>query len=218
MAFNHDTSSPADLADISLYPNNERAHRLMVETFLNLEHDSVEGRHRFGVGTNAARGVITTWVVGAFWISTDEIAGQFVLQVLNALPSDWKNTGTVFTGLTQIWSVAQFGDVEDLGSISGPVNMDLEESHLFRVSATGNITVPNPTNVPTAGAETTAFTLEIYQSAGPHTITWTGSLWRASFGIAPQLTPTIGAVDIFSCIVGFDGNITVSHLPDRRTI
>lgn len=67
MPFNFDVSSPADTASIPGFPANERNHRAAVKNSLEVEHDTAEGRHKFGYGDATARNAITTWVNGSVW-------------------------------------------------------------------------------------------------------------------------------------------------------
>lgn len=70
MPFNFDVSSPADTASIPGFPANERNHRAAVKNSLEVEHDTAEGRHKFGEGVAATRDAITTWVNGSIWFLT----------------------------------------------------------------------------------------------------------------------------------------------------
>lgn len=216
MPFDFDTTSPADSSDISLFPNNERNVRIAIDAWTDVEHTTVEGRHRFGVGTESARDAIpdADWVTGSVWYATDVVPGHYVAQVLDgAAPANWQNVGLVFADENNVWTAGQFGVIDNKGTASGVIVCDLATASAFAVEATGNITI-SVTNPPDVD-ETAAFTIEVLQGGGgPHTITWTPGTFVFPFGLAPALTAVAAARDVFSCLVLQDGTILVSVLPD----
>lgn len=70
MAFDWDESSPGDNDFVNQFPANERGFRTDAKGAFNVEHDPTEGRHKIGVGNDATRDAITTWVVGSLWLNT----------------------------------------------------------------------------------------------------------------------------------------------------
>lgn len=70
MAFDWDESSPGDNDFVNQFPANERSFRTDAKGAFNVEHDPTEGRHKIGVGNDATRDAITTWVVGSLWLNT----------------------------------------------------------------------------------------------------------------------------------------------------
>lgn len=85
-----DDTNPADNAIVSQYPTNERASRKATEDNLYLEHGIDVGRHKFGVGNDAARDAITNWFVGGFWLNTSRT--PVILQrVISIDPDVWED-------------------------------------------------------------------------------------------------------------------------------
>lgn len=72
MAYNWYETLPGDSDIVSQHPANERAFRVTVKGAFGVEHDTAEGRHKFGVGNTAARDAISTWIDGAIWFSTQD--------------------------------------------------------------------------------------------------------------------------------------------------
>ncbi len=63
-------AKPADADIVSQHPADERSMRDILESWMNIDHDSATGHHKFGVGNDAARDAITDWVVGSLWFNT----------------------------------------------------------------------------------------------------------------------------------------------------
>lgn len=98
MPFNYDETKPGDSDVVSQFPANERAARNTVKAALAVEHDTAEGRHKFGVGNTAARDAITTWVDGAVWFNTTD--ARNIVQVRSS--SAWLNASSEFAAGTKI--------------------------------------------------------------------------------------------------------------------
>lgn len=58
--FTGDTSNPADNAVVSQYPSNERTHRDEIFSYLNVEHDSATGYHKFQELSTTSKNSLTT--------------------------------------------------------------------------------------------------------------------------------------------------------------
>lgn len=72
--FDLDTSNPADNAQEKNYPENERAFRDTVASYIGWEHDIDSGHHAILNLTTTGRDAITDWVAGSFVINTDAYA------------------------------------------------------------------------------------------------------------------------------------------------
>ena len=216
MPFNFDVSSPADDADISLHPANERSLRTTLKAWANFEHDADEGRHSFGSGDTATRDAISTWVVGSLWLATDVTTGEYVLQYCSALPAltNWEDIGIVHLDQNNTWSKAQWGDYVVLGAQSGNVDLDLSASSYFDMTTSGNIVLVDPTTLPGANIGT-SFRVRIKSGDALHTISY-GATWGFPFGVQPPLTGTLNAIDVLYCTVEPDGTITASMLNDVK--
>jgi hypothetical protein len=87
---------PALTDIVSQHPADERAMRDVVESSLAIEHDMGDasatkgGRHKFGVGADAARDAITTWVVGSIWLNT-KTTPVTVQRVVSIAPVVWED-------------------------------------------------------------------------------------------------------------------------------
>jgi len=94
MPFAWGEAKPSDSDIVSQHPADERATRLVVKNFANVEHDQAEGRHKFGIGNTAARDAITTWVDGSVWFNTTDVRNRLNLRSGAA----WVQGGQEFQG------------------------------------------------------------------------------------------------------------------------
>ncbi len=84
-------AKPADADIVSQHPADERSMRDIVESWMNIDHDSSSGHHAIGVGNTAARDAITDWVVGSLWLNTATSPAQWQ-HVVSVGPVVWANT------------------------------------------------------------------------------------------------------------------------------
>ena len=197
MPFDYDIGNPIDTFLIPSYPNNERLFRTAVSGFINIEHDGAEGRHKFGVGNDAARNAITDWVVGSLWLNTSHTPA--VLQHLVTAPSTWDNTNAVpLTGVAgtaptlprlnekSLWLTSQQALFEESVPVSATpdtIALDCTESPYRYSTIVGDTQINIPINV-TASYSTTLVHQIIMNGTGNHAITWGAGL-HAPSGIAP---------------------------------
>jgi hypothetical protein len=104
------------------------------------------------------------------------------------------------TDVQQSFSKAQRGTISDLGVRSGgasnlTVTLDMNTANYFSLTANGNITIANPTNL-TAGQAGAI----IVTANGSYTTSF-GSQWRFATGTAPTMSTTAGKVDRLDYVV-----------------
>ena len=104
------------------------------------------------------------------------------------------------TDVQQSFSKAQRGTISDLGVRSGgasnlTVTLDMNTANYFSLTANGNITIANPTNL-TAGQAGAI----IVTANGNYTTSF-GSQWRFATGTAPTLSTVAGKVDRLDYVV-----------------
>jgi len=104
------------------------------------------------------------------------------------------------TDVQQSFSKAQRGTISDLGVRSGgasnlTVTLDMNTANYFSLTANGNITIANPTNL-TAGQAGAI----IVTANGSYTTSF-GSQWRFATGTAPTLSTVAGKVDRLDYVV-----------------
>lgn len=90
MPFDYGETSPGDNDFVNQHPADERATRSAVKNAIDVEHDQAEGVHKFGVGNDAARDLITTWVVGSFWLNTSTTPAT-LQRVVSIGPVVWED-------------------------------------------------------------------------------------------------------------------------------
>lgn len=93
-----DETNPLDNALISTYPANERAHRAADGTILVSEHSKTTGRHKFGIGSVAARDAIGDWENGSLWLNTDATPDTLQIRVAAA----WQDVAAVVKDATTL--------------------------------------------------------------------------------------------------------------------
>ncbi len=84
-------AKPADADIVSQHPADERSMRDIVESWMNIDHDSATGHHKIGVGNTAARDAITDWVVGSLWLNTATSPAKWQ-HVVSVGPVVWADT------------------------------------------------------------------------------------------------------------------------------
>ena len=99
------------------------------------------------------------------------------------------------TDVPQSFTVAQRGSISALGVQTSTVTLDMNTSNYFSLTANGNITIANPTNL-TAGQAGAI----IVTANGNYTTSF-GSQWRFASGTAPTLSTTAGKVDRLDYVV-----------------
>ena len=99
------------------------------------------------------------------------------------------------TDVPQSFTVAQRGSISALGVQTSTVTLDMNTSNYFSLTANGNITIANPSNL-TAGQAGAI----IVTANGNYTTSF-GSQWRFASGTAPTLSTTAGKVDRLDYVV-----------------
>ena len=99
------------------------------------------------------------------------------------------------TDVPQSFTVAQRGSISARGVQTSTVTLDMNTSNYFSLTANGNITIANPTNL-TAGQAGAI----IVTANGNYTTSF-GSQWRFASGTAPTLSTTAGKVDRLDYVV-----------------
>ncbi len=214
--FDDQISVPGDTDFASVYPAQERANRDTVASRYDIEHDKVTGRHRFGVGTLAARDGITTWVDGAVWIVEDPtiFAGARAIMVYDEAGTSWEVLGIDNGQHVNDWTAGQFATPVVLVD-AAVVASDWAASNYFSLAPTQNFTLGNPTNKP-AGGKVGSWAYYITQDiVGSRTIAFDTD-YSFPFGIAPELTETPSATDILYCTLRPDGKISVAIASDDK--
>lgn len=105
------------------------------------------------------------------------------------------NANTAHTDRVQTFTVAQRGAISALGVKTSTVNISLTSSNYYSLTANGNITIANPTNI-NAGQAGSLFVT----ANGNYTTSW-GSYWRFAGGTAPTMSTTAGKVDRVDYVV-----------------
>ena len=105
------------------------------------------------------------------------------------------DANTAHTDRNQSFSVAQRGNISALGVQTSTVTLNMNTSNYFSLTANGNITIANPTNL-TAGQAGAI----IVTANGNYTTSF-GSQWRFASGTAPTLSTTAGKVDRLDYVV-----------------
>lgn len=153
---------------------------------------STPGVVQTGANVSNTAGVIsipdaTSSVKGIASFSSDfsVTAGAVSLQTTNFGKLDSQNT----------WQKAQSYAISPL-TFSSTITPDFSLSNIFSLTATGNFTLANPTNVVPG---TTYLIIVTQDATGGRAITW-GSAFKFSTGVITKLTPTAGKRDIISIV------------------
>ena len=105
------------------------------------------------------------------------------------------DANTAHTDRNQSFSVGQRGTISALGVQTSTVTLDMNTANYFSLTANGNITIANPSNL-TAGQAGAI----IVTANGNYTTSF-GSQWRFASGTAPTLSTTAGKVDRLDYVV-----------------
>lgn len=216
----------ANLVDDRIVENNKA-----LEAALDAEHvfatgSTQHGRHKFGVGVVAARdGISQLLHNGAIWFITDNgsgngglgeiVDGNAILSVYDGPNSRWIHVDArMLLEVRNAWLKSQHGYYETLSIVGTPVGTvasDWANTNFFKLNATSDFTLSNPTNMPTDGAGGVkpggTWIYEITQDLGAPRLITLGSKFRTQFGVTLQLSPTNSALDILICTLRSDGFI-----------
>jgi len=228
VAFDFDTGNPIDTFLIPNYPQNERDFRVDVKAMLEIEHDTVEGRHKTGIGTDSARNTITTWVVGSTWYSTQG-GGDVYLQVCVSVgPPVWHNVdargGGIDSALDDVahinektlYTVTQWADIFTISLTGGGPGklcaVNFNESPAQYALIDDDTLISNPANV-LSTFNTSTIQLELkMDGSGGHEITF-GTAYRAPGGIDPIFDAAADAITVFFITQLRDGNFLITSSP-----
>ena len=99
------------------------------------------------------------------------------------------DANTAHTDRNQSFSVGQRGTISALGVQTSTVTLDMNTANHFSLTANGNITLANPSNI-TAGQGGSI----VITANGSYTTSF-GSQWRFATGSAPTMSTTAGKQD-----------------------
>lgn len=236
MPINIDSANPVGTMAVSDFPANERNSRLATETAISKEHSYAVGGitanqvvHTFEIGARVAdrdaRSAEFDGNAGALFVVNDmpgtHELGQLLVQVYGgATPYDANDWTTLVYELKDIdnqWTKGQCGEWYDL--IEGAnVASDWTLANSFKLDPTTSFTLDNPSLPDHSNEEFQTAIYTITQGGtGSNAITW-GSLFRGAFGASeaaggmPELSTSVGAVDVIYCTLLPTGHIAVSIL------
>lgn len=174
MAIGWDETSPADNGSIPAFPANERAFRAAVKAGYAYEHDSANGRHKFGYGNSTARDAITTWVDGSIWFLLS--GGVYKLQQRiggaweDILPPSQYADRDAVAG----WTGYQYISTVTVNPTAGSPNLLAVVASLAshrKSTLTADTKLSNPSTY--GSNRMTVVTMEIYQDgSGGHALTF----------------------------------------------
>ena len=217
-----DPLNPADTAQISSYPNNERDQRAATETFHDRGHEPTQGYNQVGFGTDAVRDAFT-WISTAariaFWGKSDTTGmGMDLMYLTPGTVDNWKSILLdVLMARQNTWAKTQAQTYVDLGTTGATVTMDFNDGSFFKFATDQDFTLANPTLPALPASEPGAcFFLEVTQAgAGGHDISAYGTNFVASTGVGTfNLSPNVGDIDIAQMLVRSDGKIHIEWLRD----
>ena len=149
--------------------------------------------------TDLAVGAVTTHSIAAGAIDAGDIGTGGVsanTQLATGVVTAHATAADIAkTDVAQSFTVAQRGSISALGVQTSTVTLDMNTSNYFSLTANGNITIANPTNL-TAGQAGAI----IVTANGNYTTSF-GSQWRFASGTAPTLSTTAGKVDRLDYVV-----------------
>ena len=133
----------------------------------------------------------------------DKLGGAKYLTVLGQPDSDDGenyinlDNGNQIKAIENTFKLARYSEVTtSVSSVSGALNLDLEQGNVFKTTLTENVSAINFLNVNPDSSLTTTVTLKITQdAASAYTVGFTGV--EFSGGIVPTMSPTLGARDRF---------------------
>ncbi len=202
MPFAFDITNPVDTFLIPNYPQNERDHRKAVFDSLEIEHDTAEGYHKFGIGDIAARDMVEDeMVIGSVWLLTEGGISAFWSHLVSTGPPVWANTDarsdaphldeqSDFTG-TQ-W--ATYDTITPTGSFPDEVAIDFALSPYKRVEITADSDISNPINLLAASGKGATIVLDLtMDGTGGHAITFS-SRYHTGGGATLQIATAADAI------------------------
>lgn len=232
MPFDFDELNPIDTFLIPAYPNNERNHRAAVKDMLEIEHDTAEGRHKFGIGDDTARDAITTWVVGSTWYSTQGGIDVFQQVVISVGPVVWHNVDARGGGLDSdlddvahineqsLYTVTQWSDfITITPSAGGPgdlVAVDCDLSPAQFVTIVDDTEISNPINI-LGTANSTTIMLELLMNGTPGHLVTFASNYRSPGGLAPSIDTAANARTLLFITQTRDAKFMVTSSPGLAT-
>ena len=149
--------------------------------------------------TDLAVGAVTTHSIAAGAIDAGDIGTGAVsantMLATGVVTAHATAADIAKTDVAQSFTVAQRGSISALGVQTSTVTLDMNTSNYFSLTANGNITIANPTNL-TAGQAGAI----IVTANGNYTTSF-GSQWRFASGTAPTLSTTAGKVDRLDYVV-----------------
>tara|TARA_B100000519_G_scaffold97630_2_gene84925 strand:- start:4384 stop:4962 length:579 start_codon:yes stop_codon:yes gene_type:complete len=149
--------------------------------------------------TDLAVGAVTTHSIAAGAIDAGDIGTGGVsanTQLATGVVTAHATAADIAkTDVPQSFTVAQRGSISALGVQTSTVTLNMNTSNYFSLTANGNITIANPTNL-TAGQAGAI----IVTANGNYTTSF-GSQWRFASGTAPTLSTTAGKVDRLDYVV-----------------
>jgi len=144
--------------------------------------------------TDLAVGAVTTHSIAAGAIDAGDIGTNTQLAT-GVVTAHATAADIAKTDVPQSFTVAQRGSISALGVQTSTVTLNMNTSNYFSLTANGNITIANPTNL-TAGQAGAI----IVTANGNYTTSF-GSQWRFASGTAPTLSTTAGKVDRLDYVV-----------------
>ena len=149
--------------------------------------------------TDLAVGAVTTHSIAAGAIDAGDIGTGGVsanTQLATGVVTAHATAADIAkTDVPQSFTVAQRGSISALGVQTSTVTLNMNTSNYFSLTANGNITIANPTNL-TAGQAGAI----IVTANGNYTTSF-GSQWRFASGTAPTLSTSAGKVDRIDYVV-----------------
>jgi hypothetical protein len=221
-----DKDLPDGDLDAAQLDDDVRTNNDALEDALDLEHyfatgGSQHGRHKFGIGTTAARDALANISNGMIYFNTDALSGYTVLQVRSS--GSWVNASILDTtvarlGLQNLWTKPQYATWETLTLSGGNLTIDFSTSPKKKANIGANFTVLNPTNDTPGPSASSEIVLDLTMTgSGGWTVTW-GNKYRGPNGIAPVISATTGHVTRVYISGMADGNYLVTTLPNIADI
>ena len=143
--------------------------------------------------TDLAVGAVTTHSIAAGAIDAGDIGTGAVsantMLATGVVTAHATAADIAKTDVAQSFSAAQRGTISALGVQTSTVTLDLATANHFSLTANGNITIANPSNI-TAGQGGSI----VITANGSYTTSF-GSQWRFATGSAPTMSTTAGKQD-----------------------
>ena len=223
-----DKNLPDGDADIAVGDDDIRTNNDALETALKREHifatgAGQTGRHRFSIGTNAARDADPTgYANGSIHFSNDEISGNHVLQLRasGVFENVDVNPGNLpRTDSRSQFDILQYGLSESVVPASGSPDtlaVNFSGAPYKHAIITGDTQISNPSGAyspPYLGS----VRLQLTMDGAGHVITF-GTAYRASNGFSPVINSDNNAVNLLTITQLNTGAVLVTSLPDIKVI